>query len=163
MEKISAWNLTSVKSEKQVIDEARTRSVSKKRSIRGKRKPWIHSSTAVQILFEGLLQPELLVNIGICPSANSIKIETGCKAGDKCLFPHYKVEEQVKSRKRAFKTKQATTRVLQLLCKTVPQLCCVSQDLEPSELLKARSIGEPRGGKFWDQFDEYNVKQVSEK
>ena len=37
---------------------------------------------------------ERLVNIGIRPSANSYKNETGCKAGDKCLFPHYKVAEQ---------------------------------------------------------------------
>ena len=35
-----------------------------------------------------------LVNIGIRPSAKSIKNGTGCKAGDKCLFAHCKVDEQ---------------------------------------------------------------------
>ena len=34
------------------------------------------------------------MTIGIRPSANSIKNEIGCKSGDKCLFPHYKVDEQ---------------------------------------------------------------------
>ena len=34
------------------------------------------------------------VNVGIRPSSNSIKNETGCKAGDKCLFPYCKVDEQ---------------------------------------------------------------------
>ena len=34
------------------------------------------------------------MNIGILPNVNSFKNESGCKAGDKCLFPHCKVDEQ---------------------------------------------------------------------
>ena len=34
------------------------------------------------------------MSVGIRPSINSIKIETGCKAGDKCFFPLHKVDEQ---------------------------------------------------------------------
>ena len=36
---------------------------------------------------------ERLVNIGIRPS-QFCKTETGCKSGDKCMIPHYKVDEQ---------------------------------------------------------------------
>ena len=36
---------------------------------------------------------ERLVNIGILPSVNFTKKEMR-KAGDKCLFPHHKVDEQ---------------------------------------------------------------------
>ena len=39
------------------------------------------------------------VNIGIHLSANSKKNQTGCKAGDKCLFPHRKVNEQTNKKK----------------------------------------------------------------
>ena len=35
-----------------------------------------------------------LVNTGILPNVQSYKTETGCKAGDKCLFPHHEVDEQ---------------------------------------------------------------------
>ena len=34
------------------------------------------------------------MNIGILPNVEFFKTESGCKAGDKCMFPHYKVEEQ---------------------------------------------------------------------
>ena len=71
-----------------------------------------------------------LVNIGIRPSANSIKNETGCKAGDKCVFPRYKVDErlhkkQIKSnisRRRESDDKNAVAVV-----KSVSQMGCVSQ------------------------------------
>ena len=35
-----------------------------------------------------------LVSIGILPNVKSIQTKTGCKAGDKCLFPHHEVDEQ---------------------------------------------------------------------
>ena len=42
-----------------------------------------------------VLARDHLVNIGILPSVNQFyKTETGCKAGDKCSFPHHKVDEQ---------------------------------------------------------------------
>ena len=34
------------------------------------------------------------MNIVTLPSVNFTKKEKGCKAGDKCLFPHHKVDEQ---------------------------------------------------------------------
>ena len=53
---------------------------------------------------------------------------------------------------------------------SVPQLGCVSQDSEPSELPKKREVsGKPEAGTFWDRFDGYDsqslrsVKPLSEK
>ena len=47
---------------------------------------------------------ERLVSIGILPNFNSIFL-SGCKARDKCSFPHHEVDEQPnKKPKRAFKT-----------------------------------------------------------
>ena len=59
------------------------------------------------------------VSIRILPNVNSIKLNrdakqgSGCKAGDKCLFPHYKVEEQPSKKPKKIKTEKATTKVLQ--------------------------------------------------
>ena len=66
--------------------------VSKKRSIQGKSN---HGSILRQPcrFFWRVLARDRLVNIVILPSV-IYKTETGCKAGDKCLFPHHKVDEQ---------------------------------------------------------------------
>ena len=74
---------------------------------------------------------ERLVNIGIRPIANSIKIETGCKAGDKCLFPRCKVDEQPnkKPKKSCFpKGRESDDKNAVAVVKSVSQLGCVSQD-----------------------------------
>ena len=96
---------------------SRRRSVSRKRSIRGKSD---HGAI--------LRQPCRYYLKGTCtqspceywhpPKCQFYKIETGCKARDKCLFPHYKVDNnQIKSRKRATSQKEekAMTRILWLL------------------------------------------------
>ena len=72
---------------------SRGRSVSRKRSIRGKSN---HGAI--------LRQPFRYYLRGTCtrtpseywhpPECQFSKSETGCKAGDKCLFPHCKVDEQ---------------------------------------------------------------------
>ena len=84
----------------------RGRNVSKKRSIRGKSN---HGA---------ILRQPCRTNLkGTCtrtsyeywypPDCQFFYNESGCKAGKKCLFPHYKVDEQrladilTKSRKRA--------------------------------------------------------------
>ena len=64
------------------------------------------------------------MNVGIRPSANSIKKETGRK-GDKCVFPHYKVDEQPNKKPKKSnipKEEKATTRML------YHNWGCVSQD-----------------------------------
>ena len=72
---------------------SRGRSVSRKRSIRGKSHHWCHSPTTVQILFEGYLHA-IALWMWHLPDCQFYKTETGCKAGDKCLFPHHKVDGQ---------------------------------------------------------------------
>ena len=48
------------------------------------------------------------MNIGIRPSANFIKQKTGCKSGDTCLFPHYKVYEQpIKKNEKELKRRES--------------------------------------------------------
>ena len=52
------------------------------------------------------------------PECQFYKNETGCKAGDKCLFPHYKVDEQPheKPKRATSQTEEkANTRMLWLL------------------------------------------------
>ena len=76
---------------------SRGRSVSKKRSIQGKSN---HGAI--------LRQPCRYYLKGTCtrspceywhpPECQFFLNETGCKAGDKCLFPHYKVDEQPKKK-----------------------------------------------------------------
>ena len=93
---------------------SRGRSVSKKKSIRGKSN---HGSI--------LRQPCRCYLRGSCtrtsceswhpPKCQFYEVETGGKAGDKCLFPHYKVDEQPneKLKKSYFqKEEKAMTRML---------------------------------------------------
>ena len=74
---------------------------------------------------------ERLVNIGIRP--RFFKNETGCQAGDKCLFPHYKVDEQPnkKSKKCYFpQRRESDDKNAVPVVKSVSPLGCVSQDSE---------------------------------
>ena len=103
---------------------------------------------------------ERLVNIGIRPSANSIKHETGCKAGDKCLFPRHKVDEQPKNKpKKSYipKRRECDDKNAVAIVKSVSQLGCVSQDSDALvSFLKAQSLGETRCRKSWNQFRGYD-------
>ena len=59
--------------------------------------------------------------------------ETGCKAGDKCLFPHYRVDEQrnKKPKKSYFpKKRESDDKNAVAIVKSVSQLGSVSQDSE---------------------------------
>ena len=109
---------------------SRGRSVSRKKSIRGK------SNYGATIL----RQPCRNYLKGTCtrtpceywhpPECQCYKSETGCKTGDKCLFPHHKVDEQPnkKPKKGCFSKKISESDDNNV--KIVPQLCCVSQDSE---------------------------------
>ena len=119
---------------------SRGRSVLRKRSIRGKSN---HGSI--------LRQPCRYHLKGTCtrtpgeywhpPECQFYKNETGCKAGDKWLFPHHKVEEQLNKRpKKSTKNGRSEDQNAVAIVKTVPQLGCVSQDSEPS--------GSPEGTKL---------------
>ena len=75
------------------------------------------------------------------PEGQFYKTETGCKAGDKCLFPHHEVEEQpdIKPKKvhDSHKRRESDDKNAVAISKIVPQLGCVLQDSEPSELSKS--------------------------
>ena len=104
--------------------------MSRKRSIRGKSD---HGSI--------LRQPCRYYLTGACtrspceywhpPECQFYKTETGCKAGDKCLFPHHKVDEQPnkKQRKSYFpKRRESDDKNAVAIVKIVSQLSCVLQD-----------------------------------
>ena len=108
---------------------SRGRSVSRKRSIRGKSN---HRSI--------LRHPCRCYLRGTCtqtsceywhpPEGQFYKNETGCTAGDKCLFPQYKVDEQPnkKPKKSYFpKRRESDDKNAVAIVKSVPQLGCVSQ------------------------------------
>ena len=65
------------------------------------------------------------------PECQFYKHETGCKAGDKCLFPHYKVDEQPNRKPKKSnipKGRENDDNNAVAIVKSVSQLCCVSQD-----------------------------------
>ena len=118
--------------------------MSRKRNIRGKSK---HGAI--------LRQPCRCSLRGTCtrtpceywhpPECQFYKNETGCKAGDKCLFPHYKVGEQPnKKQKKSYfpKRRESDDKNAVSIVRTVPQLGCVSQD---SETVDSQRGKESRG------------------
>ena len=56
------------------------------------------------------------------PECQCYKSESGCKAGDKCLFPHFKVEEQSSEKpKKSFIFKHGKSDDKGAIVRTVPQ------------------------------------------
>ena len=110
---------------------SRGRSVSLKRSIQGKSN---HGAI--------LRQPCRYYVKGICtrspceywhpPECEFYKNESGCKAGNKCLFPHHKVDGQPyeKPKKSYYfhKRRKSDDKNAVAIVERVPQLDCVSQD-----------------------------------
>ena len=88
-----------------------------------------------------------LTNIGILPSANSIKNETRCKAGDKRLFPHYKIDEQPNKRPKighySQKRRESDDKNAVAIVKSVSQLGCVLQDSDALVSQGRKSRGSP--------------------
>ena len=62
------------------------------------------------------------------PRCQFYKTETGCKFDVECVFPHWNVEEQPNKRLKKDDDKSAVA-----IVKSVQQLGCVSQDVEPSD------------------------------
>ena len=66
------------------------------------------------------------MNIGILQSVNSIKTESGCKTGGKCLFPHHEVDEQPNKKPKKSLNPQngeSDDKGAAATVKTVPQFC----------------------------------------
>ena len=85
-----------------------------------------------------------------CPFHNH---ETGCKAADKCLFPHYKVDEQPngKPKRSSFPNwKESDDKNAVAIVKSVSQLGCVSQDSD-ALVSQGRKSLETRCRKSWNQ------------
>ena len=105
--------------------------MSRKRSIRGKSNPG-----------SILRQPCRYYLKGTCtrtsceywhpPECQCYKNETGCKAGDKCLFPHHNVDEQPNKnhpKELPFpKRRESDEKNAVAIVKSVSQLGCASQD-----------------------------------
>ena len=66
------------------------------------------------------------------PECQFYKTETGCEAGNKCFFPHHKVDEQPNKKPKngyySHKRKESDDRNAVAVVKIAPQLGCVSQD-----------------------------------
>ena len=109
---------------------SRGRSVSKK-SVQGKSN---HGAI--------LRQPCRYYLKGICtrspseyrhpPECQFYRTEKGCEAGDKCLFPHHKVDEQTNKKPKkgcyCHRRRESDDKNAVAIVKIAPQLCCVSQD-----------------------------------
>ena len=109
------------------------------------------------------------------PSVNTklqlLQTETGCKAGDKCSFPHHKVDEQPnrKNEKKATihtKEEKVTTIMLWLIIKLHHNWVASRKTRKLWFLKEENSPGEARCKKSWDRFENYGslglryVKQV---
>ena len=96
----------------------------------------VHSSTTVQILFERYP-----------PEGQIYKNETGCKTGDKCLFPHYKVDEQPNKKPKkgccSAKSRESDDKNAVAVVKSVSQLGCVSRDSDALVSQGRKSQGGP--------------------
>ena len=105
----------------------RGRSASRKRNLRG-RSPSGKTNRQPCIDFLQGSCTKLLCDYWHPPECQLCQSETGCKFGDKCSFPHWKVQEQPSKKPKKGGDKSAAA-----IVKDVWQLGCVSQDVEPSE------------------------------
>ena len=101
---------------------------------------WIHCSTTVRTCTRTPCE------YWHPPECQFYKNETGCKAGDKCLFPHYKVEEQPgKKQKKSDlpKRRESDDKKTVAIVEGVSQLGCVSQDADAPVSQGRKSRGNP--------------------
>ena len=79
------------------------------------------------------------------PECQFYKNDAGCKAGDKCLFPHHKVDEQPnkKRNKSNFPRRESDDKNAVAIVKSVSQLGCVSQDSDALVSQGRKSRGNP--------------------
>ena len=80
------------------------------------------------------------------PECQFYKNETGCKAGDKCLFPHYKVDEQPNKKPKKSnipKRRESDDKSAVAIVKSVSHLGCVSQDSDALVSQDRKSRGHP--------------------
>ena len=102
------------------------------------------------------------MNIGIRPTVNSLKNETGCEAGNKCLFPHYKVDEQPKKKpkksnlpKRRESDDKNAVALVEVYHKWV-----VYHKIQMHSFLTVESLGETRCKKSRNKFKGYDSQSL---
>ena len=128
-DKCSFWHESNDRAQQKPVPKASTlsepsmtrgRSVSRKRSIKGKSDPGITLRQLCRYYLKCTCTRSLC-EYGHLPECQFYKKkETGCEAGDKCLFPHHKVDEQPNKKaeqERPFpkKEEKATTKMQWLL------------------------------------------------
>ena len=81
------------------------------------------------------------------PECQFYESETGCEVGDKCQFPHHKVDEQPKKKPKngyySHKRRESDDKNAVAIVKTVSQLGCVSQDSDALVSQGRKSRGNP--------------------
>ena len=79
------------------------------------------------------------------PECQFFENETGCKAGDKCLFPHYKVDEHTNKKPKNYfrEMRESDNKNVVAIVKSVSQLGCVSQDSDELLSQGIKSRGSP--------------------
>ena len=121
---------------------SRGRSVSKKRSIRGRSNHGAILRHPCRYYLKGRSPCEYWHP----PECQFYKSETGCKARDMCLFPHHKVDEQPNKEPTkgycSHKRRESDDKNAVPVVKIVQQLGCVSQD---SEALVSQTGRQSRG------------------
>ena len=81
-------------------------------------------------------------------------LASDCKARDKCLFPHHKVDEQQKKEQnKGYDSQKSDDKNAVALVKIVPPLGCVSQDSDALASQWGKQFGETRCEKSWDQYE----------
>ena len=129
---------------------SRCRSVSRKGSIRGQRNHGSILRQSCRCYLKGTCT-RTSCEYWHPPECQFYKNETGCKAGDKCLFPHYNVDEQLfffskKKRKRATSQKEEKATIKWV----------VYHKIQMHSFLKVESLGETRCRRSWHQFKGYD-------
>ena len=95
------------------------------------------------------------------PECQFYRTQSGCKAGDKCLFPHNKIDEEPKKKHqksdRSHTGRESEDTSVLAIVNTVPQRGCASQD---SESLKSEGGAESRGNPMQNFFETNSTNTI---
>ena len=119
--------------------------MSRKRSIQGKSNPGMILRQPCRYYLKGTCTRTPGEHWHPC-ECHFFKNETGRKAGEKCLFPHYKVDEQPnKKHKKSYfpKRRESDDKNSVAVVKSLSQLGCVSQDSNALVSQGRKSQGNP--------------------
>ena len=138
---------------------SRGRSVSKKRSIRGKSNHGTILQQPCKYHLKGTCTRSLCEYWHL-PECRFYKTEAGCNARDECLFPHHKVDEQPNKKHKEELPFPQRKRKRRQKCSGCCENCTtiglrLARLRNHWFLKEAQSLGETRCKKSWDQFEKY--------